>query len=173
MPLVNLATLGCLLLYQTSCLIYSTGQLITTSVTDCVFKISRALLQCDFATSASSGKVCSLFRPLWIWEGLWLFSPTQYGRSDARRIARLRLKREYGFHLACWNTCMWSPELVKSLPMLRLSCCVEAKPHEEATCNLPIMPTQVTDMRVNKPADDSSPQLLSHPQTLSLPKMRS
>lgn len=44
---------------------------------------------------------------------------------------------------------------------------MEAKPQEEAMCNLSIMPTQVTDMLANKPADDSSPQLLSHPQTKS------
>lgn len=138
-------------------------------MTDGIFKIPHALLQCGFATLASSGK--GYFSFSWIGEGLWLFSPVEYGRSDALRIARLAYKREYSFHPVCWNMCTWGAlclRPVKSMPMLRLSCCEEAKPHGEATCSLYDIPAQVTDMLVNKPADDSTPELLSHLQTSSL-----
>ena len=76
-------------------------------MTDGILKIPHALLQCDSVPPPSSGEV--YFPSSWIREGMWLFSPMEYSRSDAIRIARLHHKRENSFHSVCWNTYIWTP----------------------------------------------------------------
>lgn len=133
-------------------------------MTDGILKITHALLQCDSAPPPSSGEV--YFPSSWIREGMWLFSPMEYSRSDAIRIARLHHKRENSFHSVCWNTYIWTPvpkaceESAYTEVVMLWGNQIKQRGHMQYL----LIPAQGADMLVKKPLDDSSPQPLSHPK---------